>query len=565
MTDRFRSIPLKEPSSLARIIATRHDIFYNSILNETEFERLARDLHLHLGFKQDLQLLWKLGLLRADLIKSSRKIRLVGLKPIGLSWDGQYEYSDERYIRNRKGGLINISEKQYTVPSWVTLMFHPYRIYILSEMESFLGIKIHPLQAVVGMKYFQKTSKRRIEQIQHITCKPKFYKLVERLNNITALSIASEPWVYANTFGAMHLPADADQDTQRRRIEDHWADLKTCYVEIGQQELDSCCEDICFAAFQKDPNRQLHTTIRLTRPQKQHRLMGRLGACIRLLEIAEVLRRGTEDALSVQLKEEDERIASMSTEGFKKKLYGDDRLLDSTRSVKSEYIRQFGLDYRVRVRWYIEGDTEFFGLEKVIAEWGAVELINLKGSFVEKRGKGVAFRESLRRDKKDSVFSFVLLDADVKDNLRVVKLAARAGEITGGFFISEPDFEFENFTLIELGRIIGEMVKDRGIKPELIMSALDRMPKVRSKSELFTGLREEIPELGDIEGGKEWGSALIDYALENREMKTGVENHSQVRPIVKAIEIVVRAVQADFRRTLLEYKVDEETGLPQPR
>ena len=71
------------------------------------------------------------------------------------------------------------------------------------------------------------------------------------------------------------------------------------------------------------------------------------------------------------------------------------------------------------------------------------EILNLRGQIVQKNN--MAFRESLRSDIRMGIFSFVSLDKDVDQNFQVVRTAAQQDEICGGFFVSDPDFEFANF------------------------------------------------------------------------------------------------------------------------
>ena len=57
---------------------------------------------------------------------------------------------------------------------------------------------------------------------------------------------------------------------------------------------------------------------------------------------------------------------------------------------------------------------------------------------------------------------FISIDGDRSDNVRIVRKAAEEDDICGRFFISEPDFEFQNFTLDELEEILWKVCEDRG-------------------------------------------------------------------------------------------------------
>ena len=110
-------------------------------------------------------------------------------------------------------------------------------------------------------------------------------------------------------------------------------------------------------------------------------------------------------------------------------------------------MRQYELHYGLRLRFYVEGATEWAALQHFFQTIGAnyIEVINLRGEVAQKGGKGVAFRENLRSDVAMHVFSMVLIDGDRDDFVRAVKRAAKDDEICGCFFISQQDFEFANF------------------------------------------------------------------------------------------------------------------------
>ena len=74
------------------------------------------------------------------------------------------------------------------------------------------------------------------------------------------------------------------------------------------------------------------------------------------------------------------------------------RILDSTRETCRDFLTSMGLDYGVKVRCYVEGETELGALVSAVGEAGGTEFINLRGQVVEKRGKGLSFATSLKNE-----------------------------------------------------------------------------------------------------------------------------------------------------------------------
>jgi hypothetical protein len=171
--------------------------------------------------------------------------------------------------------------------------------------------------------------------------------------------------------------------------------------------------------------------------------------------MAEILRRSTEMVFEIELPEEHD------SEGFNRFFFGDDRLTDNY-NARGEFLRTLGLDHSIRLRRYVEGDTELGALENEISRAQNIELVNLRGEVTAAKGKGLSFRENLLADMNRSVYSWVSLDADCENNKKVLLKAVADGEMFGAFFISTPDFEFGNFTRDELVSVLWGIALERG-------------------------------------------------------------------------------------------------------
>ena len=115
---------------------------------------------------------------------------------------------------------------------------------------------------------------------------------------------------------------------------------------------------------------------------------------------------------------------------------------------------------------FLRGDTELNALRAELGGHEAIELINLRGKVNAGIGKGLSFSEHLENDMRRSVYSFISLDGDVEDNRRVLDKAIERREMFGMAFISEPDFEFQNFNSDELARILWKMALKEGAPSE---------------------------------------------------------------------------------------------------
>jgi hypothetical protein len=186
----------------------------------------------------------------------------------------------------------------------------------------------------------------------------------------------------------------------------------------------------------------------------------------------------------------------------------------------------------------------------------------LRGHVVAKAGKGVGFRDDLRNDLKSLTFSFVSIDGDRPDYLTALRKAAEEDEICGMFFVAKPDFEFQNFTIAELEKIIWQMAQDQC--PTLDIERTDLHAAIQGTTnakDLLDAVRKVGSCLQHFGKGPEWGKRLIDYAWQHPEKGSDGSNQ-QTRQVVDAIYHALRTVQLDYQPSRDRLKVDPMTGMP---
>lgn len=168
--------------------------------------------------------------------------------------------------------------------------------------------------------------------------------------------------------------------------------------------------------------------------------------------MAEVIRRGFEEAFEERWSEEYEGIGRWFA-GARERLFGSEYPLDNAMRAKPFVAHEFGLFTGSSVRWYVEGDTEYFAFLELLSEPGyyAIELINLEGEIAKRKGNfAVKLEGMLREDRRLRRFSMISLDGDVDENRRFLRRQILEDNLVGGLAIHKPDFEFANFSLPEL-------------------------------------------------------------------------------------------------------------------
>lgn len=376
-------------------------------------------------------------------------------------------------------------------------------------------------------------------------------------NDIVSLAIAIEPVHYPLIASSYVIRGFVSEAQYQAVIDTHHQDLRAILGQLSRDQVEAMRRELCIDADRLDRNRHIYTLLRLGGHESRDKLRGKIGGATMLREMAELLRRFYEDVHKTELPEEDELGFGWMVAGAKKKLYSSHRLFDGDQRVTMEFFQSLRLDHRVKVRWYVEGDTEWGALTSYFDAFPSarVQIINLRGRFVE--SKTLSFRDSLITDEKASIFSFISLDADRLDNLRVVRKAAEDDVFCGFIFVSQPDFELANFTVEELVEVAWEAATELGTPTEYRSKLDSLLSTIASGKDFLRMVIRTFPSLVHLSKGTEWGQRLLRYADSHPTMPDG-----STRPILEAIREALLAEEATFLGSRENYRVDPTSGRP---
>lgn len=169
---------LLPPGVLGQWVNDRRGIWQNRFLDSQGLARHARDLGGEF-WDEHVEELWGLGLLRADLVISSRKLPSRGFIQLAQTKDGRRLYADERRPIRRRGGWGGAAKhlRLRPVPSqpWragsrvLQVWFHPYRYYVLNRLGQLFDIPIARAQLLHALDGFRNFASEHIDRFQRIT------------------------------------------------------------------------------------------------------------------------------------------------------------------------------------------------------------------------------------------------------------------------------------------------------------------------------------------------------------------------------------------------------------
>ncbi|MCB0827026.1 MAG: hypothetical protein KDC26_12635 [Armatimonadetes bacterium] len=502
-------------------------------LDEAQFLSWSRKLGVNLqgAVTGDVGEFWKRGWLRSEYIDfRSKDVHM------------RFQQGTRRELDRR-----DICEEwAYDGEEYVDPRWHPFRICTVYEIPNpILCFRIQP-----GTHFSPKLGEAIASKLEskNDQLTDEFF---DRSNGIVDLAILLEPiywpWITSRSVG-FSFGLETEIESLRTK---HKERCLTLLRDIDVEELSSIHEKLRLAAARVDKNDNLYILLRGAPWDTREKVTGDLGLSLWLRHIAEVLRRGIEEAHDIQLMEED-RAVGWWREGARKSVYGDERPLDWPSYYRSDVLHSLGLQSSICVRWYIEGETEAGYLKEALydAKHSRIELVNRRGLFAGK--ELVRFRENLLRDVESEIFSFISVDEDVKANISALKRFAKQELIVGYVSIHSPDFEFANFTIQELVEAAIFFDANDPAEPHDSKKLLEEADWSNVKSgndfqekylELHKGKRRAIK-------GERWGQALAKLHSE-KPLPNGIE-----RPVQSAVHaaFTAGAVKHSFQKE--NYRID---------
>ncbi len=376
------------------------------------------------------------------------------------------------------------------------------------------------------------------------------------VNQVVDLAILLEPIYWPHITERYSLHDCIDQATYNIAREQQRIAVLSIIKPLDADIWRRYHRELCDTAHLLDSNRELYLLLRLSEWQQREKLDGRISGALWIRHIAEVIRRGFEEAQGLQWPEEDQAFAAA-----RRRVFGSERLLDKPAESRRHISRRFGLFSGSAVRWYVEGPTEYYAVLEVLGEPNlyGVELVDLKGRIsADKDNIALDLRSWLIEDANLKRFSIVTFDRDGKEDTPPQRTIRKLADlITGAVFAHDPDFEFANFTRDELMSIAASLDEGDGLSGNPIREAdwdgiktgKDFEKKYMSVSETHRSLK-----------GERWGRGLGRFAEQNPRRLDG-----KPRPFRDALMHATLAQSSNYDHDRETYRIDPATFERVPR
>jgi hypothetical protein len=306
-------------------------------------------------------------------------------------------------------------------------------------------------------------------------------------------------------------------------------------------------ESLRFDAARIDDNGKLYLLLRLANWTQRERLKGRIALALWMRHIAEVIRRAFEDIHAAQWPEEDQAFGWWPPRA-RTRLFGSERPLDDARQSGPYLAWEYGLFTGSSVRWYVEGQTEYYAILHVLPEPSkiGIELINLRGVIGADRDNiALKLGDWLKEDRTFRRFSMISFDSDVEANVKAIRRQVARKNVVGYIAAHRPDFEFANFTIQELVEVAGRLDEADGSSGDVVRNGdWTGIVNGRAFEQRYKEISARRPSALK---GKAWGEALAAY----------VDEHPN-RPDDGSKRPFVREMRAALKGRIARYDLQKE-------
>ena len=437
------------------------------------------------------------------------------------------------------------------LPDAEACLFHPFRMYTIHLVANACRLNITSSSSIDrdSFREFLTRANDFLPSLEKIT------EIALMANEVANLAIILEPIYWPTITSRTSISGFIDFDDHKKLADSYREDALSLIQTLDPDVWQKHHEKIRVRAAQLDDNGDIYILLRLSPWIKRERTKGQIAGAMWLRHMAEVLRRGFRDVYGVNWPEEDQAFGQWFP-GARERIYGSERPTEETSIAKPNVAFEFGLHTGSTLRWYLEGETEYFAALYILpkAASGGLELVNLKGAVGNERANAaLRLADGLIQDKELRRFSFISFDMDVVANLKAIRRQAQIGNIIGYINCNNPDFEFANFTLKELVDVAATMDESQGASSEKIRTSdWSGIKNGKQFDENYRNL-SEIGQKGLK--GEQWGKALAEYALNYPYF----DRKDKKCPFLEAVNYALQSRRVRYDNQRNNYFINPET------
>ena len=348
-------------------------------------------------------------------------------------------------------------------------LFHPFRIYTLFKILEACKLNIatsSTLQRDTLLGFMERvvSSLPTVAEIGEKAC---------QLDRIINLAILLEPVYWPSITGHFSTRGGIREREYQALLKEYRQNVLQMVGSLDSVSWREVHQTLIFDAHRMDDNDRLYLLLRVSDWKQREKLRGHIGGALWFRHIAEVIRRAFEEVTDEKWPEEDQATGWWHP-GARIRIFGSERPIDDELKSKPYLALEFGLFTGSLVRWYVEGETEYFAIRHILPEpsRSGIELVNLRG-VVQTERDNIALKlpDWLKEDLALRRFSMISFDTDVSANVKAVRRQIDQKLVVGFIAAHKPDFEFANFTIQELAEIAARIDDENSVSSDQVRNS----------------------------------------------------------------------------------------------
>lgn len=508
------------------------DYRQEGLLSESNLATWCRDRDIHASPVGELEALWRLGWLRADQVDIMHR-----------HYKRRFRRRPERLQDQRE-----LTELAAPAGRWrkQVLYFHPFRSYTISKLT-----RTKEWRQVISKGLYQRRPKgkgrslRRFKRPSRLLKDGPFCESIDKWNGVVDLAILLEPIYWPDItshYRGRRIDSEGTEEWEAFR-----AKVLTVFASISKERIESTHGELRREAALIDRNGEIYLLIRAMDWDRRKEIRDSIGRAMWIRHMAELIRLAYEEVYSEKLPHEDVAFG-IWFQGMRESLYGSEYPLENIPEMVRRMTPRLGIASSVRVRFYVEGDTEEGALEAGLTGFlgYGVEVVNLRA-----QGWGTWLQQELENDVQANRLSMFMLDRDRKEPLKSLRFYAESGLIVGMVFQNEPDLELGCFSISQLVEATKyyEAAMGADFPTELKVSDFEGASTGGQFSARYQKLR-----LAPSPKSKLWGEALMQAAFDSPG-----EEEAEGKRLVQAVMCAIRGTTADYEYIAKHYPINPIT------
>ena len=417
-------------------------------------------------------------------------------------------------------------------------LFHPFRLYPIHRLLRACDLKVTRSAAlnretVIGLFKLM---------LSEVPSDDRLTSSAASWNKIVDLAILLEPVYWPNITGQTVVRGGIGQNDIEARFGQYREKILHLVKGLDPQFWRFIHEDLRRDASSIDDNPELYVLLRVSKWDQREKLKGGVSGSLWIRHIAEVIRRAFEQTHCECWPEEYQSFGEWYPTG-RKLSFGSERPFDDVLRTRPYAAYNFGLFTGSAVRWYVEGETEYYSILEVLGEPAklGIELVNLRGVIASERDNiALKLGDWLKEDKALRRFSIISFDLDVSANSRAIEQQVKQANVVGHIAAHKPDFETANFSISELAEVAAGIDEANGFSGAALRNAV--WTEITNASAFEVQYRKISLRKRSTLKGEVWGRALALYAIEHPIRSDTGED----RPLLREFEIAERSRIAHY-------------------